>query len=655
MIDVELFGLRPGWHHVTNLLFHCANSVLVLLLFFRLTGALARSALVAALFALHPLHVESVAWISERKDVLSTFFFLLTLLAYAKYARFKAGAETAEGNAVTLGGGRTALCYATALAFFALGLLSKPMLVTLPFVLLLLDYWPFHRIELTREGMTPKALFPIVVEKIPFFLLAAVVSVVTYLTQKSGYAVADYLPFSARAANALNSYVQYLAKTVWPSHLAIYYPHPGTAPFGTSWPVLKMAAFALLLAMISVHAWLYRTRRPWLLTGWLWYLGTLVPVVGLIQVGSQAMADRYTYIPLMGIFLAVVWLGAEAANRFSQHRPAMVAVAVAIVALCGLCTHKQVGYWRNSTTLFQHTVSVTQNNSVAHLLLGEALMADHKTNQALAQFNLAQKYSPGLAEIYYEFGSYYEGQHATNDAIRQYEMALKYRPWLDLARRRLAAQFLGSGRREEALALWQESLRHIPDDAEAHINFGGILWQLGKKAEATSEYEEAVRLDPKHPVAHYNLGLALAGQGRLADAAAEYSEAVHLQPNYTEALTALGRTLTLLGRLSEAPAPFRQLAKLQPTNADFQVNLGAALFLASRTNEAAEAFAAARRLQPTLPHELVQKANLLLKQGQRDAAIARATTALRIDPTNAEARAFIDAVNSQPKPETKNP
>lgn len=504
-----------------------------------------------------------------------------------------------------------------------------------------------------NEGWQKRMWLRLLVEKAPFFGLAAAVSVITFLVQRESHAVVDYLPFSARAANAVVSYGGYLAKTIWPTHLAVFYPHPAMNYLGSrSWPAREVAAAAIVFAALSFVAWRWRSERPWFLTGWLWYVGTLVPVIGLIQVGGQAFADRYTYIPLVGILVITSWGGALVARAAIRDQTACFAGIGLLMAACALATRQQVSHWRNTQTLFEHAVSVTQSNAVAHVVLGEELMGQRKTGQALEQFNLALKINPTLADTHFDLGNAHETAGEIEAAIQEYQTALAYRPWYDLARKRLAAQLLKAGRKEEALAQCRETVRRNPNDPEAHINYGGLLWQTARRMEAISEYQEALRLDSGQAVAHYDLGLAYASQGRPEEAAAEYSEAVRLNHDYAEALAALGRTLTLLGRLAEAPTPFRQLARLQPTNADFQINLGNALFMANRTNEAAEAFAAALRVQPNLPHELVQKATALLKQGQRDAAIARATTALRVQPNFPEARAFLESVSEQatPKP-----
>ncbi len=375
MVDVQLFGLQPGWHHLTNLLFHLANTLLLFLVLNRMTKALWQSAFVAALFALHPLHVESVAWVAERKDVLSTFFWMLTMGMYVSYVA------------------RPGLTrYLTLLLCFALGLMAKPMLVTLPFVLLLLDYWPLQRLEQKKppqevrkplskdKKRTPPVkapvqpvdhwplIRPLLTEKIPLFVLAVLSSIVTYLVQHHGGAVEslEAFPPSARVANAFVSYSTYMVKMLWPTNLAVFYPHPRW------WPLWQVLGSVVLLIAITVLAIRGAKKRPYAAVGWLWYVGTLVPVIGVVQVGSQAMADRYTYIPLVGLFIIVAWAVPELLKKWPYRKEALIVLS----ALCLLClflvTWRQVGYWRNSIALYDHALEVTDANSLIHNNRGTA-------------------------------------------------------------------------------------------------------------------------------------------------------------------------------------------------------------------------------------------------------------------------------------------
>lgn len=365
MVDVQLFGLAPGCHHWMNVGLHCSNTILLFAALRAATGATWRSAVVAALFGLHPLHVESVAWISERKDVLSTLFWFAGTLAYVRYAR-----RPSAGR------------YAMVMGAMALGLLAKPMVMTLPLALLLLDLWPLERIP--AEGPRGPAFLRLVKEKLPLFALSGASAAITFVAQARGGAVnsMEVLPIGTRVANALLSYASYLGKAFWPVNLAAVYPHPGLGPGGI--PQWKVAGAALLLAAITAVAVWQRTRRPYLMVGWLWYLVTLAPVIGLVQVGLQGMADRYTYVPLVGIFVGVTWLAADLAGEGRVRRPLAIAAASAALVLCAGLARRQAGYWRDSFTLFEHALAVTEDNGMAWRNLGTAYVDAHQYPIAIA-------------------------------------------------------------------------------------------------------------------------------------------------------------------------------------------------------------------------------------------------------------------------------
>jgi hypothetical protein len=440
MLDCELFGLNPGGHHLTGLLLHVANTLLLLLVLQRMTGALWPSAFVAALFALHPLHVESVAWVSERKDVLSTFFWILTMGAYVRYAEHP-----------------KALPYALTLVLFSLGLMAKPMLVTLPFVLLLLDYWPLGRLDMGQmrpsapgRTDTPKAakspLFLLLLEKAPFLVLSVVACILAYVAQVQGGAVksSGLFPMDIRIANALVSYVSYLEKTFWPQNLAVFYPHPG------AWPVWQTAGATLLLVSISVLVILCVRKTPYLALGWFWYLGTLVPVLGLVQVGDHAMADRYTYVPLIGIFIMIAWGAQDLANRRRQGAPGFLAAAAAVLIVCGIVSAQQLRHWQNSTTLFQHAIHVTRNNEGAHNNLGLALVEQGRLDEAIAQYLRALELKPLNPRALNNLGIALAKQGKLEEARECFTRALAIDPEHHLARRNLGvAERMQAGKSPE--------------------------------------------------------------------------------------------------------------------------------------------------------------------------------------------------------------
>ncbi|UCG80700.1 MAG: tetratricopeptide repeat protein [Desulfobacterales bacterium] len=469
MVACEIYGLDAGGHHVTSLLFHIVNTVLLFMVLNRMTRALWGSAFVAALFAVHPLHVESVAWVAERKDVLSTFFLFATMWAYVHYAECP---------------GFTG--YLLVLVLFAFGLMAKPMIVTLPFVLLLMDYWPLGRFAFVSKQGLPKPVnlihkisspLHLVFEKVPLIGLAAGSCVVTFLAQQSGGSLPslDKLPLNIRIANALVSYISYIGKTIWPAQLTVFYPHPGMPPL---WKMFACTAFLLVVTLLVILTW---KKRPYLAVGWLWYLGTLVPVIGLVQVGEQAMADRYTYVPLIGLFVMVAWGVPELGARWRYQRHVLAtSIGVALSCLV-ICTYSQVRHWDNTTALFKHAVDVTTENYVAHFNLGFALAK----------------------------------QGRTKEAIRHYSEALRINP------------------------AW----------AEAHNILGNALARQGNLRVAVSHYSEALRIKPAMAEAHNNLGLALQMLGRLEEAVPHFRHALRIKPDYTQARHNLETALTALRKI----------------------------------------------------------------------------------------------------------
>ena len=498
MADCELFGLNPGAHHLVNVLFHTVNAVLLLLLLFRMTGALWPAAFVAALFAWHPLHVESVAWISERKDVLSTFFALLTLLAYARYAQHVTSdmcQVTRTNSASSPVTRHPSRFYWLALLFFALGLMSKPMLVTLPFVMLLLDYWPLHRLS-SGTGRPATALH-LAWEKWPFFLLTIVSCVVTFLvqSQRSGDAVAslELVPLHYRFCNALVSYGLYLLKMVWPVGLAVFYPLPGHL----TWILMAAITSAVILVIISSFVWQAGRAHAYLPVGWLWFLGTLVPVIGLVQVGGAALADRYTYIPSIGVFIAVTFGLCDLADRFQFPKKAIATTAVLILATSLILTENQLRYWHDSETLFAHALAVTKNNHVAHVNLGVALEQKGKLNEALAEYRSAEQLAPELYHIHNNLGNLLDNLGHPNKALTEYRWAVFLNPSLP----------------------------------SLHNGAGMVLAELGRFDEAMSQFKEAARLDPTYPWAHLEIGKMRLKQGCDAEAIDEFREALRIDPN----------------------------------------------------------------------------------------------------------------------------
>jgi tetratricopeptide (TPR) repeat protein len=497
MADCELFGLNPGAHHLVNVLFHTVNAVLLLLLLFRMTGALWPAAFVAALFAWHPLHVESVAWISERKDVLSTFFALLTLLAYARYAQHVTSdmcQVTRTNSASSPVTRHPSRFYWLALLFFALGLMSKPMLVTLPFVMLLLDYWPLHRLS-SGTGRPATALH-LAWEKWPFFLLTIISCVVTFLvqSQRSGDAVAslELVPLHYRFCNALVSYGLYLLKMVWPVGLAVFYPLPDHL----TWILMAATTSAAILVIISSFVWRAGRAHAYLPVGWLWFLGTLMPVIGLVQVGSAALADRYTYFPLIGVFIAVTFGICDLADRFQFLKKAIATTAVLILATSLILTENQLRYWHDSETLFAHALAVTKNNHVAHVNLGVALEQKGKLNEALAEYRAAEQLAPELYHIHNNLGNLLDNLGHPNEALIEYRWAVLLNPSLPSLHNGEGMILAELGRFDEGLCQFKEASRLDPTYPWAHLEIGKLRLKQGRDAEAIDELRAALRIDP---------------------------------------------------------------------------------------------------------------------------------------------------------------
>ena len=519
MADVEAYGLHAGGHHWTNALIHTASTVLLLIVLSAMTNSLWSSALVAALFAIHPLHVESVAWVAERKDVLSGFFWILTMGAYARYV-----------------GHPTARRYLLVVLSFGMSLMSKPMVVTLPFVLLLLDYWPLRRYVDTRtafdrwsgrdqtSGRT--VALRLVVEKLPLFLLAAVSSFVTLVAQREVGAVwsIEKMPIAVRVANAAVSYLEYIRKMIWPIDLAVLYPHAGLPP---AW---KIAVALLLLVSITYLAVRKVREMPFLLVGWLWYLGTLVPVIGLVQVGSQSMADRYTYIPLVGLFIAIAWGTKAIVERQPKWRLAVIVFF--LVVLSGLLFHarSQVGTWKNSVTLFEQALAATEINPMAHQNIGAFYLDQNDCHKAVPHFLKAIQMKNNYASPYHGLGVCASRETPPAGAMYFFTKALEIDPRLTRALIDRGVFFMNQGKLDEAVEDFRQALRVKPDHEGAHTNLGLIFIQQGRLGDAEVHLGEALRVNPQIAEALNNLGLVRMEQGRTEDAIANFLKARELAP-----------------------------------------------------------------------------------------------------------------------------
>jgi protein O-mannosyl-transferase len=619
MLDCQLYNLKPAGHHLTSLLLHIVNSLLLLGLLQRLTGALWRSAAVAALFALHPLHVESVAWVSERKDVLSAFFFMLTLWAYVQYAtrdqRWAAKPRsqilestsniqhpTSNIQSQTHGTPRSEailhlpsfIFYLLSLGLFALGLMSKPMLVTLPFVLLLLDYWPLQRFERKTQSQELKGVLRLLVEKAPFFLLSAASCVLTFLVQRACGAMTPLAksPLELRVANALVSYARYLGKTIWPAKLAVLYPYERFSL--DSWQV---AGAALLLVAVTAGVVWVRRQRPYLLVGWLWFVGMLVPVIGLVQVGKQSLADRYTYLPHIGLFIAIVWGVADLLVRLPQRRWLPAAVAALVLAACGLGTARQLSYWRDTWTLFQRTASVTSGNFVAYAVIANDLVERGNLPQAIEWCRRSLDIAPDYPEANNTLGNIYTRQERYDEALACFRAAEADRTF-----------------------------------ADPRVGAGNVLIKQGKFVEAEATCREALSIAPLHLPALFCLATALHGQGKLDEAGDYYRRILALNPNLFTPHRYLGNICVAQGKPDEAISQFKSALKIRPEDSDTRTVLGVVLLEKSRTDEAFAEFQEAARLQTT--NVLANYHLALIYQSRKDlpAAIERFRRVLSLQP-----------------------
>jgi tetratricopeptide (TPR) repeat protein len=577
MMDCQFFGLDAGGHHLVNVLLHAANAVLLFLMLRQMTGSPWRSAFVAAVFAVHPLRAESVAWVSERKDVLSAFFFMLTIGAYVRNVRKPSRA----GNIVMV-------------LLFALGLMAKSMVATLPFVLLLLDYWPLKRFNDSRQFLRLAA------EKIPLFVLSAAACVATALTPNLIITtVSDRLPLMERLGNAVVSYAVYMRQMVFPAGLAIPYPY---ATHGQ--PIWKISLAFVLLAVISAYVFACRKKRPFLLMGWLWYLGMLIPVIGIIQISfDSAHADRYTYLPEIGLAIAGTWFVADWSAGLKYRRTVSGGLMIPVIGALTICGHIQTSYWKDGETLWTRTLDCNSANVLAINNLGVVISSNGNLEKGIAQYRKALEINPDYAEARYNLGV---------------AMALQ-------------------GNMDEAITQYRKALEIQPDYAEARNNLGTALFTKGFEDEAIVQFQKSLQIQPDYADAHYNLGNALLKHGKLDEAIAQYRTAVEINPDYTEAHYNLGVSLVVKGSLDEAIVQYRKALETAPDNALIHNNLGTALFAKGFEDDAMTQFQKALQLQPDYAEAHYNLGNVLLKHDKLDEAIAQYRTALDINPAYAEA------------------
>ncbi|MGZ5568069.1 MAG: tetratricopeptide repeat protein [Limisphaerales bacterium] len=690
MLDCQLFGLKAGMHHLVTLLYHVANTLLLFFLLRKMTGAMWRSAIVAMLFALHPLHVESVAWTAERKDVLSTLFWLLVMWTYVDYAR--TGSKTK---------------YILTFVFLALGLMSKPMLVTMPFVLLLMDYWPLRRFAFARsnesdatqksKSRTPVAtntpapipVLRLVLEKVPFFILSLLLCVITFNIQKSGGAMqlTEALPLGARVGNALVSYAKYIIKMFWPDNLAgLYLRH-------SEWPIANVAAAALLLIVLTVIAIAFAKRKPYFTFGWFYFVGTLVPVIGVIQVGMQAMADRFTYIPMTGLFIVLVWGIADIWKTYSLPKPALAAAAIGSFVACAAMTSHILPFWKNSDTLFHRMIAVDQNNFLAHYNLGNFYSRAGDKQTAIHEYEAALKAEPNYVEAHNNLVGMLQEQHRHDEAIAHYKEAAHLNPDPTYVIN-LANGYVNASRYSEAMPLYEQTLRQNPQATAArtnaaltHVAWANQLANSNNFVEAESHYLSALQLNPAYADALAALGLCYAREGRMQDAGEQlikavrlrgdakatnpellaqlalanhlssankledaiphYVAAARLDPDNTEAHNGLGICYAMLGKMDDAAKQFTEILRLQPNDSGAHMNLGNALAAQKKIDEAIPHYMAAIKNNPNDSQAHFNLALSMSQVGRKAEAIDEYKKALSLNPNYAEAKRALAELHPQ--------
>jgi tetratricopeptide (TPR) repeat protein len=561
MLDCELYGLNPAGHHWTQVELHIVNTVLLFLILFKMTGALFKSAFVAALFALHPLHVESVAWVSERKDVLSTFFGLMTIFAYHRYVKAPGFKN-----------------YLLIIIFLSLGLMAKPMLVTFPFVLLLLDFWPLKRFQFKndREIQPDEVKYfgfhgflRLILEKIPLFIPVVISSVLTFLAQQSQGAVKALgaLPLKNRVANAFVSYVSYTVKAVWPSNLAVFYPHPGnTIP---AWQIIAAVLIIAVAIFLSIHS---LKKYPYIAVGLFWYLGTLIPVIGLVQVGEQAMADRYAYIPLIGLFIPIAWGVPDLLKKWQYRKTVFSVFSVVVLSALAVCTSYQLRHWKNAITLFERTVKVTKNNYHAENNLGTAfILVD--LDKAIFHYKESLKIKPDYVRALYNLGTALSDNRNYDEAVLYFTKVLKINPKKTDVRNNLANVLFMQGKPDEAISQYREILKTNSENADAHYNLAYMLSTQGKLDESVLHYGEAVKINPEHVKAQYNLGKILMHQGKIKEAFIHFAQAIKINPDYVQAYNKVGLILFKQGKIDRAKVFFSKAIEIDPNYKEARKNL----------------------------------------------------------------------------------
>ncbi len=645
MLDYEFYGLHPKGYLFTNLFFHIANALLLFIILLRMTGSLWPSAFVAVVFALHPINVESVAWIAQRKNVLSTLFWLLTMWAYVLYVEK-----------------RDIKRYVLVILFFALGLMSKTMLVTLPFVLFLLDFWPLARFKLERTGESFKNLkqnkpispgasaLRLILEKLPLLILSVLASVrqvsetsafnnctslmlgKQYINDSACIAAPDLFSLQARFTNGMFSYLDYLGKMVWPKGLAAFYPHPGD-----TLSVWKGVLCGMVLVGLTIIAIRLVKRAPYFAVGWFWYLGTLVPVIGIFKtIGAHGMADRYVYVPLMGVFIIIAWGLLDIFAEWRYKKKVFSLLAGVLIPTLMVTTWVQVSHWKNSVTIFKHAINVTDNKNpnlaLIHNTLGMVFLSMGKAEEAVSHYKMAIELKPDLAIAYTNLGIARLSTGKTEEAISHYKKAIKVKPDHASGYYNLGIALSALGKTEEAISHYKTAIKLRPDYVEPRNNIGLILEEHGKTHEAISYYKTAIKLKPGYAAAYSNLGNALFTQKKIKEAISYHKTAIKLRPDFVPAHINLGNALFALGKTEEAISHYKKAIKLNPNFAIANSNLGNALFALGKTEEAISHYKKAIKLNPNFAMVYANLGNALSSLGETEKAIAHYKMSIKHKP-----------------------
>ena len=638
MTDCQVFGLNPGLHHLSSLLLHMVNTLLLFWVLSRMTGAPYRSAFVAALFGLHPLHVEPVAWVAARKDLLSGFFWMLALATYRYYVKrpkwFK---------------------YLLVLLTFALGLMAKAMIVTLPLILLLLDYWPLGRFKLepvpgggdpspekflNSRGQT-RRVFGLVLEKALFFVIlgGSVFMTVSFMMYERlpMFSLAKVWPKKEYVAEAFVFYTTYLVKMIWPFGLATPYPY---SPVPPAWQVAGAAGFLLTVSFLAVR---WFRAKPYLFLGWFWYLIALLPVIGLVKMGPHSIADRYTYISLIGIFIIMAWGVPDIMPMWTHRNRIMGGMAVAVLVACGVVSWVQTSYWKNSITLLGHAVQVTENNWMAHTNLGVALKDAGRPDDAIPHYEASLRVKPEDYKARMNLGFAMMRRGDLDAAIHQFSESLRYYHQDPLAHFTLGILLKNQGKCSEAVLHFSESLRIKPGNAEAHENWGICLAKMGDLPEALRQFSQALDIDPERIPARMNLGITLIRQGQVSDAINQFETALKIRPDDPKTLYFLGTALNQAGRTEEAVEHLQKSLQIGPKNPLVYNQLGIALAKQGDLGGAAEQFSNAVQIQPDNPQALMNLGMALEKMGRSEEAATYFLKVLEIRPDHVKARQMLEA------------